>query len=121
MEDRHDRGTCAAFIIHDEAVDQVRTRMLPEQLFDRLAETFQAMGQATRVKILYALSQQELCVCDLAGLLDTTPSAISHQLRILRNLRLVKNRKDGKVVFYSLDDDHIAALFEQGLDHVRHG
>lgn len=85
-----------------------------------LAQTFKAMGDTTRVRILQALSQEELCVCELSEILEMTQSAISHQLRLLRNLRLVKYRKEGKKVFYTLDDEHIINLFAQGLAHVRH-
>ena len=85
---------------------------------ERLSETFKALSDKTRVKLLFALSIQELCVCEIANLLETTKSAISHQLRILRNMRLVKYRKDGKMAFYSLDDKHITNLFAEGLKHV---
>jgi ArsR family transcriptional regulator len=85
-----------------------------------LAETFAALGDPTRVRILDSLSQRELCVCDVARLLGMTVSAVSHQLRYLRALRLVKRRKEGRNVRYSLDDEHIVTLFAQGLKHVRH-
>lgn len=84
----------------------------------RVAETFKVLGDPTRTKIIFALFTAELCVCDLASLLNTTSSAVSHQLRILRNMRLVKYRKEGKMVFYSLDDDHINNLFHECLRHV---
>jgi ArsR family transcriptional regulator len=83
-----------------------------------LAETFRALGDATRVKILDALSHEELCVCDLAALVGLSQSAISHQLRVLRTLRLVRPRREGRMVYYSLDDDHIISLFREGLRHV---
>jgi ArsR family transcriptional regulator len=83
-----------------------------------LAEFFKVFGDSTRLKILYALSMSEMCVCDLAALLSMSQSAISHQLKVLRQTRLIKYRKDGKVVYYSLDDDHIRRVFEQGLAHV---
>jgi DNA-binding transcriptional ArsR family regulator len=83
-----------------------------------LAETFKALGDTTRIKILYALSIEELCVCDLTSLLSASQSAVSHQLRILRNMRLVKYRKQGRSVYYSLDDNHIKTLFAEGLKHV---
>jgi DNA-binding transcriptional ArsR family regulator len=88
-------------------------------VFLRLADTFSILGNATRLKIIFALSQQELCVCDLAILLETTKSAVSHQLRLLRNARLVKYRREGKMSFYALDDEHIGKLFNQGLRHVK--
>ena len=92
--------------------------MKSETTIERLSETFKALSDKTRVKLLFALSIQELCVCEIADLLETTKSAISHQLRILRNMRLVKYRKDGKMAFYSLDDKHITNLFAEGLKHV---
>jgi ArsR family transcriptional regulator, lead/cadmium/zinc/bismuth-responsive transcriptional repressor len=84
-----------------------------------LAETFKALGDPTRVRILDALSTGELCVCDLAALLGSSESAVSHQLRLLRNLRLVRSRRAGRMVFYALDDHHIIRLFEEGLRHVQ--
>jgi len=83
-----------------------------------LAETFNALGDGTRVRMLDALSRTELCVCDLAKLLDLTESAVSHQLRLLRGLRLVKSRREGRHIYYALDDHHIVKLFQQGLAHV---
>jgi len=85
-----------------------------------MAATFKVLGDPTRIRILDALSREELCVCDLALLLGTSSSAISHQLRVLRDARLVKYRKEGKMAFYSLDDNHVLTLFEQGLEHVGH-
>lgn len=94
---------------------------LPEAHCLQLAELFKAMGDPTRLRILYALQQGELCVCDLAAHLMVSQSAVSHQLRTLRHLQLVRPRKAGKVVFYSLDDEHVSALFLEGLRHVEHG
>ncbi|NLP44089.1 MAG: helix-turn-helix transcriptional regulator [Peptococcaceae bacterium] len=88
-----------------------------DNLFD-LAELFKLFGDTTRIRILWALSEAEMCVCDIAFLLNMTPSAISHQLRLLKQARLVKNRKEGKVVYYSLDDDHIKLIFDQGMIHI---
>jgi ArsR family transcriptional regulator, lead/cadmium/zinc/bismuth-responsive transcriptional repressor len=82
-----------------------------------LSELYKALADETRIKILYLLSQQELCVCDLAFLLETTLPAVSHHLRLLRTLRLVSSRRDGKMVFYRLDDDHVLALIEQAKEH----
>ena len=95
-----------------------RGRLLGERSVAALAETFRALGDATRVRILDALSRAELCVQDLAGLLGLTQSAVSHQLRLLRGMRLVRARRDGRLVYYALDDDHIVKLFKQGLEHV---
>jgi ArsR family transcriptional regulator len=83
-----------------------------------LAETFKVLGDATRVRILDALSRSELCVCDIAQLLGLSESAVSHQLRLLRGMRLVRARRDGRMVFYTLEDQHIVRLFEQGMEHV---
>jgi len=88
-----------------------------ESLYD-LAEIFKVFGDTTRIKILYALFASEMCVCDIAVLLNMTQSAISHQLRVLKQARLVKYRKEGKIVYYSLDDDHIKQIFDQGLIHI---
>jgi DNA-binding transcriptional ArsR family regulator len=94
---------------------------LSPALAERLAQTFKVLGDATRVRILSALAGTELCVCDLADALQMTPSAISHQLSILRRMRLVRTRKQGRQVFYALDDEHIEQLFQRGLEHVAHG
>jgi ArsR family transcriptional regulator len=94
--------------------------MLDVETSNRLAELFQALGDPTRVRMLSALWVGELCVCDLAATLGMSQSAISHQLRLLRQLRLVRRRKDGQIVYYALDDEHVSALFGEGLDHVRH-
>ena len=110
--------TCKSYSIDTERINKVRMIMKPEGTFSRLAETFKVLGDPTRLKMLYALSSEELCVCELTELLAMTQSAISHQLRVLRNMRLVKYRKDGRSVFYSLDDEHITNLFREGLDHV---
>ncbi len=111
---------CEVFRADARAVAEARRAMLPDPVVARLAETFSALGDTTRVRILHALSERELCVCDLASLLAMTPSAVSHQLRLLRHLRLVKPRKAGRMVYYSLDDDHVVDLFRRGLEHVRH-
>lgn len=107
-----------------EFVDEGRVRSVKKILPSNpdifaLAETFKALSDATRVKIIFSLSKKELCVHDLANLLGMSVSAISHQLRILRNMKLVKFRKQGKKVYYSLDDEHIENLFNQGLEHVQ--
>ncbi len=112
---------CEVNCLHEEVVARVQKEMVVESSATRLAETFKAMGDLTRIKIINALSQGELCVCDIAFLLGMSQSAISHQLRVLRNLKLVKNRKAGKIVYYSLDDEHIVNLFKQGLEHVLEG
>jgi len=103
---------------HHENVDKVKDRMLSERDFLFLAELFKALGDYTRVRILSALSISELCVCALAEVLDMSQSAISHQLRLLRAAKLVRYRKEGKNVFYTLDDDHVRNLLAQGLEHI---
>lgn len=101
-----------------ELVNFVRMNMLKdEEIFD-LAEFFKVFGDSTRIKILNSLMQRELCVCDIAEITNSTPSAISHQLRVLKQAKLVKYRKDGKSVIYSLDDDHIREIFEKGREHI---
>ncbi|MBI3015542.1 MAG: winged helix-turn-helix transcriptional regulator [Candidatus Tectomicrobia bacterium] len=111
-------GTCEIQYIDREKVSKVLSLMKPERTFQELAETFKILGDSTRIKILFALSKEELCVCDLAHLLGVSTSAVSHQLRLLRNMKLVKFRKEGKMAYYSLDDQHIETLFTEGLRHV---
>lgn len=94
--------------------------MLPEQDARELAETFKILADPTRIKILHALSKRELCVCDIAAVVKMGQSAVSHQLRLLRGSRLVKYRRDGKMVWYSLDDEHISSLLSQGIEHITH-
>lgn len=109
---------CDCNVLHEEVVSRVKARMpAAEGLYD-LAELFKIFGDSTRIKILSGLFEAEMCVCDIAFLLNMTKSAISHQLRILKQARLVKNRKDGKIVFYSLSDEHIKQIFDQGLNHI---
>ncbi|MBZ0155196.1 MAG: metalloregulator ArsR/SmtB family transcription factor [Alphaproteobacteria bacterium] len=109
---------CVVSYVDQNKVLSVLQGMKSESVMQRIAETFKVLGDPTRTKIVYALSNAELCVCDLASLLAATRSAISHQLRILRNMRLVKYRKEGKMVFYSLDDGHIWNLFNECLRHI---
>ena len=98
---------------------QLKARLLDEESVIDLAETFRMLGDTTRVRILDALARTEVPVCDLADVLGLTQSAVSHQLRLLRSMRLVKSRRDGRHIYYTLDDDHILDLFEQGLEHVQ--
>jgi len=111
---------CIVEAIHDEVVQKVKAMMPSDADLNRLADLYKAMGDATRIRILAALAQSEMCVCDLSALLEMSQSAISHQLRVLRQTNLVTYRKEGKVVYYSLADDHISMLYEQGLIHIRH-
>jgi ArsR family transcriptional regulator, lead/cadmium/zinc/bismuth-responsive transcriptional repressor len=110
--------SCAVFHADEAKVNSVRQALITPQSVAALAETFKVLGDPTRVRILDALSHAELCVCDIATLLGLTESAVSHQLRLLRNIRLVRSRRQGRMVFYALDDQHIIALFAQGLSHV---
>lgn len=100
-------------------VRALRSDLIAPEAVGGLAETFSALGDPTRVRILDALSHGELCVCDLAAVLRLSQSAVSHQLRLLRGLRLVRPRREGRVVFYSLDDQHIMSIFKQTLQHVQ--
>jgi len=112
---------CEETFIHEDAVRAAEPELIDGLTATRLASTFAALADPTRVRLISALFSQELCVCDLAALLGMSQSATSHQLRILRNLNLVRTRKDGRIVYYTLDDDHIRELFQRGLEHVRHG
>lgn len=115
-----DVDTCSEEFVHEEAAQKVMDSMFSQEKAEELATLFSAMGNSTRVKILYALSKTELCVCDLQTILGMSQSAVSHQLRLLKNLRLVKSRREGRMVFYSLDDEHIYRLFAEGLNHIEH-
>ncbi len=109
---------CEVQCIHEDKVKLARRERLAEDTVMALADIFKTLGDATRLRILSALMQQELCVCDLAAVIDMSDSAVSHQLRVLRSQKLVKFRREGKVVYYSLADDHVRTLFAQGLEHV---
>ena len=111
--------TCDVIHIHPAQVAELRGKLVGPEDASELAETFRTLGDPTRVRMLDALAQRELCVCDLAALIGLSESAVSHQLRLLRNLRLVKSRRDGRMIFYALDDRHIITLFRQGLRHVQ--
>ena len=110
--------TCDAFAFDARRVGRVRRRLLADDTVTALADTFKVLGDPTRVRILDALSADELCVCEIATLMGLSESAVSHQLRLLRSLRLVRARRQGRMVFYALDDHHITDLFAQGLRHV---
>lgn len=111
---------CQVECIHPDKVARVKGNSLNTEEILELADIFKALGDGTRIKLLHVLSQEEMCVCDLAEVVAMSQSLVSHQLRVLRNLRLVKYRREGKMVYYSLDDEHIVALFTQGLEHIRH-
>jgi ArsR family transcriptional regulator, lead/cadmium/zinc/bismuth-responsive transcriptional repressor len=118
MNESIDILKCNCNVIHQEIITQVMAKMPDEENLYDLAELFKVFGDTTRIKILWALAEAEMCVCDIAALLNMTQSAISHQLRVLKQARLVKYRKDGKVVYYSLDDEHVKQIFDQGLIHI---
>lgn len=115
------KDICQIYYVDHERVARARARMHDEQTIEELAETFKVLSEPTRVRILHALTEEELCVCDIAAVVEATQSSISHQLRILRSARLVKSRKDGKMVYYSLDDEHVRNLFEEGIRHLEEG
>jgi len=119
MQDKsEDNLRCEYNIVHQDVVEKVQGRMPPVEILYDLAELFKIFGDSTRIKIIWALFEEEMCVCDIAYLLNMTQSAISHQLRVLKQARLVKPRRDGKNVYYSLDDQHIEEIFNQGLNHI---
>ena len=113
-----DQDTCEFEFIDERKVKRVRRQMKSNEAVRRLAETFKLLGDPTRVKIAFAVSQEELCVCDLANLLGASQSAVSHSLRSLRQMKLVRFRKEGKTTYYALDDDHIADLLNVAFSHV---
>ncbi|HBB16274.1 MAG TPA: transcriptional regulator [Syntrophus sp. (in: bacteria)] len=115
---RDNRAICEVLCINERKVAAAKRAMKPYATLFKLAATFKVLGDPTRTKIISALLQEELCVCDLASLIGLSQSAISHQLRILRNMNLVKYRKEGRIAYYSLDDDHISAILTAGLKHV---
>lgn len=112
--------SCDCNIIHQDRVDDVLHSMPSDKTFLNLAELYKLIGDTTRCRILFALDKNEMCVCDIANVLSMTKSAVSHQLATLRRSGIVKCRKSGKEVYYTLDDDHIVKLFEIGLEHINH-
>jgi ArsR family transcriptional regulator len=109
---------CSCSVIHEDVIAAVKAKMPEEESLYDLAELFKVFGDTTRIRILWALSEAEMCVCDIAALLNMTSSSISHQLRVLKQARLVRHRKDGKIVYYALDDAHVREIFGQGLAHT---
>lgn len=109
---------CKITLIHKDIVKVVKDEMPNESILYNLAEIFKVFGDTTRIKIIYSLFRNEMCVCDMAALIGTTQSAISHQLRVLKESKLVKYRKEGKIVYYSLDDEHVESILNEGLKHV---
>jgi DNA-binding transcriptional ArsR family regulator len=109
---------CEYICVHEDIVKEVQKNMPSEEALIDLADFFKVFGDTTRIRILYVLFQSEMCVCDISNLLNMTQSAISHQLRTLKQLQLVKYRREGKTVFYSLSDDHIKIIINQGMEHI---
>jgi DNA-binding transcriptional ArsR family regulator len=110
--------SCNCTIIHEDIINKVKDCIPEDETLYDLADLFKVLGDSTRIKVLCALFQAEMCVCDIAALLGMTQSAISHQLRVLKQARLVKYKREGKVVYYSLDDEHVKSIFDQGLVHI---
>ncbi len=113
---QHD--VCELFCYNKKKVDSLRKSMLDVEKITALTDIFKVLSDATRTKILFALSKEELCVCDIAHVLGLSISAVSHQLRLLRNLKLVKYRNEGKMAFYTLDNEHIMKLVNEGIRHI---
>ena len=111
--------TCEITTVHENVVERVRSRMPDEDLLYDTAELFKVFGDSTRTRILSALFIEELCVCDIASLLNMTKSAVSYQLRILRQTKIVKSRRSGKEIYYSLDDEHISKIYGMALEHLQ--
>ena len=109
---------CDCDVIHHALVEDTRQKMKAEEDYNALAALYKMFGDSTRVKLLYALEQNELCVCDLAALLGVTKSAVSHQLKALRLSKLVKSRRDGQVIYYSLADEHVKQILDLGFAHL---
>ncbi|WP_417091337.1 ArsR/SmtB family transcription factor [Marvinbryantia sp.] len=118
MEKNIEMECCETTEVHEELLEIVNEKMPPEETLYNLAELYKVFGDSTRIRILFVLFEAEVCVCDLARALSMTQSAISHQLRILKQNKLVKNRREGKSIFYSLADDHVRTIIAQGLDHI---
>ncbi|MBS6349205.1 MAG: winged helix-turn-helix transcriptional regulator [Oscillospiraceae bacterium] len=117
-----DRALCCEETeVHEGAVEQVRSQLPQDEVLYDLAELFKIFGDNTRVKILYALLEAELCVCDIAKLMDVSQSAVSHQLRVLKGSKLVKFRREGKTLYYSLADEHVFRILSQGMEHILEG
>lgn len=118
MTEEKDVARCDYMHVHQEIVAQVNQNMPDEEILYDLAELFKIFGDSTRIRILYVLFESEMCVCDIAQLLGMSQSAISHQLRSLKQSKLVKYRREGKTVFYSLADTHVRTILNQGMEHV---
>lgn len=111
---------CDCNVIHENVVEDVKSKMLDNEFITEISTFFKILGDNTRVKILFALDYNEMCVCDIANVLNMTKSSISHQLSYLKDLNIVKSRKSGKEVYYSLDDEHVKEVFEVAISHIEH-
>lgn len=109
---------CETICVHHEVVDPIHEQMPDEELLYDLADFYKVFADSTRIKILYVLLKSEMCVCDIGDMLGVSQSAVSHQLRLLKQMKLVKNRREGKTIYYSLSDDHIQNILNQGLEHI---
>ena len=117
MDKKHEEA-CEFMCVHDEIIENVNSNMPEEEYLYDLADLFKIFGDTTRIKILYCLFESEMCVCDISALLNMTQSAISHQLKVLKQSRLVKCRREGRTMFYSLADDHVRTIVNQGIEHI---
>lgn len=111
---------CDCNVIHQDVVDKITSEMLKDDLFYKIADFFKILGDTTRTKILFALDEEEMCVCDIANVLNMSKSSISHQLGTLRRSGIVRCRKEGKEVYYMLDDDHVKKVIEVAIEHIEH-
>lgn len=118
MREHEHAECCDEFCTHQEIVDRVRPDMPDEETLYDLAELFKVFGDSTRIRILYVLFESEMCVCDIAEVLNMSQSAISHQLRVLKQFKLVHNRRDGKTIYYALADEHVRTIINQGMEHI---
>lgn len=118
MTDKNQTECCDVYEVHEDIVQTVKNQLPDEEQLYDLAELYKVFGDSTRIKILYVLFESEMCVCDIAQLLNMSQSAISHQLRVLKQSRLVKFRREGKTVFYSLNDRHVEQIINQGMEHI---
>lgn len=119
MAEPEELACCEFMHVHEDIVEKVNAEMPDEEVLYDLAELFKVFGDSTRIRILYVLFESEMCVCDIAQLLGMSQSAISHQLRCLKQSKLVKYRREGKTVFYSLADGHVRTILGQGMEHIK--
>lgn len=118
MNSTTDAPSCEFMFVHKDLVEKVNEKMPNEETLYDLAELYKVFGDSTRIKILYVLFESEMCVCDIAQALNMSSSAISHQLKVLKQSQLVKFRRDGKSIFYSLSDEHVRTILDQGIEHI---